>query len=169
MSFPGDPEDCSKCVSVSLINSNTRAFGTCGQVNETQSEDTFPWSPSCQEAVGDGMRFSGLPLLSLCGSRSPPMGRSDTLFRRQSCLDVLLLCYLIPPSLSHPAVFHPFNLLMEQSVSSCFWESTKTMYSRTLANLLHFCSCAQKINSVHQDAPMKKVESWKHPPIKSFL
>lgn len=36
MSFPGDPEDCSMCVSVSLISSNTGAFGTCGQVNETQ-------------------------------------------------------------------------------------------------------------------------------------
>lgn len=36
MSFPGDPEDCSVCAGVSLINSNTRVFGTCGQVNETQ-------------------------------------------------------------------------------------------------------------------------------------
>lgn len=42
----GDPEDCSECVSVSLINSNTGAFGACGQVNETQWEDTFPWFAS---------------------------------------------------------------------------------------------------------------------------
>jgi len=36
MSFPGDPEACDKCADVSLINSNTGAFGSCGQVNETQ-------------------------------------------------------------------------------------------------------------------------------------
>ena len=45
MSFPGAPAHCSKCVCGSLINSNTGAFGTCGQVNETQSGGTsFPGS-----------------------------------------------------------------------------------------------------------------------------
>lgn len=76
MSFPGDPEDCSKCVSVSLINSNTGAFGTCGQVNETQWEGTFSWFPPCQEAAGDGMRFTDSLPLSLSG---PPLHQRDSL------------------------------------------------------------------------------------------
>lgn len=72
MSLPGDPEDCSKCVSVSLINSNTGAFGTCGQVNETQWEGTFPWFPPHQEAAGDGMRFSNSVPRSLRRSPNTP-------------------------------------------------------------------------------------------------
>lgn len=53
-----------------------RLFGTCGQVNETQWEGTFPWFPPCQEAVGDGMRFSNSLPFSLCG---PPLHQQDSL------------------------------------------------------------------------------------------
>lgn len=113
MSFPGDPEDCSKCVSVSLINSNTGAFGTCGQVNETQWEGTFSWFPPHQEAAGDGMRFSNSLPLSLSGSPSPPTGQSDTLFRHRSRWDVLLL-FLAP----HPSI----------SVTSCWFSLSQFIF-----------------------------------------
>lgn len=103
MSFPGDPEDCSKCVSVSLINSNTRVFGTCGQVNETQWEGTFSWFPPRQEAAGDGMRFSNSLPLSLSG---PPLHQRDSLIPSldneavemfdSSASTSLLLCQILP-------------------------------------------------------------------------
>lgn len=80
MSFPGDPEDCGMCVNVSLINSNTEAFGSCGQVNETQCEGAFSGFPPRMEAAGDGMRLSDwLPPLPQ-RPHSPPTGRPDTLF-----------------------------------------------------------------------------------------
>lgn len=94
MSFPGDPEDCSKCVSVSLINSNTRAFGTCGQVNETQWEGTSSWFPPCQEAAGDGIRLCNLLPLSLGG---PPLHRQDSLIPSLGSRDTLLFCLHVPP------------------------------------------------------------------------
>lgn len=80
MSLPGDPEDCSECVSVSLINSNTGAFGTCGQVNETQWESTSPWFPPRHEAAGDRMRFSNSRCLSPSAPPPPPLPTYGTVW-----------------------------------------------------------------------------------------
>lgn len=111
MCLPGAPVVCSKCVSISLINSNTGDFGTCGQVNETQWEGTSPWFPPHQEAAGDGMRFSSSLPLSLSAPPPPPSptGQSDALFIRPSCWDVSLLLLL----------FCLVLLIVNQSV--CHW------------------------------------------------
>lgn len=88
MSLPGDPEDCSKCVSVSLINFNTGAFGTCGQVNETQWEGTFPGSHPAKKlrVMGWG---SATRSLSPSAAPSLPTGQFDSLFGLQGRVTLL--------------------------------------------------------------------------------
>lgn len=122
MSFPGDPEDCSKCVSVSLINSNTRAFGTCGQVNETQWEGTFSWFPPCQEAVGDGMRFSSSPRFSLS---SPPLHQRGGPIPSLGARAV----ETYDSSAVHPTFF----------IISCWFSITPSIYTPLMRSSVWFC------------------------------